>query len=57
MFFQKQSNKHSANHINLHPDKVLVLHIQELILSSYYKYDFLLIKQRKNNTYYDKIIK
>ena len=53
MFFQKQAN----NQINLHPDKVLVLYIQELILNSYYKYDFLLIKQRTNNTYYDKILK
>jgi hypothetical protein len=57
MFFQKQSNKHSTNHINLHPDKILVLNMKELILSSYYKYDFFLIKQRTNNTYYDKIIK
>jgi hypothetical protein len=57
MFFQKQSNKHSTNHINLHPDKILVLNMKELILSSSYKYDFFLIKQRTNNTYYDKIIK
>ena len=53
MFFQKQSNKQ----LNLHPEKVLVLNIKELILSSYNKFDYLLIKQRLHNTYYDKIVK
>ena len=38
-------------------NKMLILKITELVLSSYYKYDNLLIKQREKNTYYDKIIK
>ena len=37
-------------------NKLLILKIKELILSSFYKYDNLLINERKNNTYYDKII-
>jgi hypothetical protein len=39
------------------PNKVLILTIKELVLSTYYKYDALLINQRKNNSYYDKIIR
>ena len=37
-------------------NKILILKIKELILSTMNKYDALLIKQRKDNTYYDKII-
>lgn len=41
---------------SINPNKILILKIKELILSPFNKYDTLLIKQRKNNTYYDKII-
>ena len=43
-------------HYNVHPNKVIVLNIKELVLSCYNIYDYVFIKQRKNNSYYDKII-
>jgi len=42
------------NYIN--PNKILIIKIKELVLSTINKYDIFLIKERKNNTYYDKII-
>jgi hypothetical protein len=42
---------------SINPNKILILKIKELILSTMNKYDIFLIKERKDNTYYDKIIK
>lgn len=43
------------NYIN--PNKILIIKIKELVLSTMNKYDSFLIKERKDNTYYNKIIK
>jgi hypothetical protein len=38
-------------------DKVITLNVKELFLLPDNPFDYLIIKLRKNNTYYDKIIK
>lgn len=49
----KQMNQPKQIDIN----KVFTFNVKKIVLSTYYKEDVSLIKQRADNTYYDKIIK